>query len=187
MKDSNYSVAEYVEDLRRITTEETDEKPIFQQLAPLAQKLATTPGWITDKHLQCNEEQGFGFHTLHEEDDHTNAVFVLSWLPDRGTPAHDHGTWAVVAGIAGKERETMWTRTDDGSEEGHAELDKGTEAIMTAGMVSCLPAGDIHTVWNVSEEVSLSLHTYGKHVNFTGRSQFDPDASTETLFIVTVD
>ena len=30
MKDSNYSVAEYVEDLRRITAEETDEKAIFR-------------------------------------------------------------------------------------------------------------------------------------------------------------
>jgi hypothetical protein len=22
----------------------------------------------------------------------------VSWLPGRGTPPHDHGTWAVVAG-----------------------------------------------------------------------------------------
>ena len=78
MKDSNYSVAEYVEDLRRITAEDNDEKAIFQQLAPLAQKLAATPGWITDEHRQCDEEQGFGVHLLHEEEDHTNAVFLLS-------------------------------------------------------------------------------------------------------------
>lgn len=187
MKDSNYSLEEYVEDLRQITAEETDEKAIFKRLAPLAQQLATTPGLITEKHMQCDEEQGFGFHTLFEEDDHSNAVFVLSWLPDRGTPAHDHGTWAVVAGIAGAEKETHWNRIDDGSREGYAELEKTSEAVMTAGMVSCVLEGDIHTVWNVSDEISLSLHTYGKHVNFTGRSQFDPEAKTETPFIVTVD
>ncbi|MDA1089155.1 MAG: cysteine dioxygenase family protein [Proteobacteria bacterium] len=187
MTEINYSVAEYVEDLRRITAEETDEKAIFQRLAPLAQKLATTPGWITDKHRHCDKAQGFGFHTLHEEDDHTNAVFLLSWLPDRGTPAHDHGTWAVVAGIEGEEKETMWTRVDDASTPGHAELTKGTEAIMTAGKVSCLPSGDIHAVWNVADEISMSLHTYGKHVNFTDRSQFDPEAKTASPYIVTVD
>jgi predicted metal-dependent enzyme (double-stranded beta helix superfamily) len=187
MNEATYSVAEYVEDLRRITAEETDEKMIFQRLSPLAQKLATAPGWITDKLRQCDEEQGFGFHTLHEEDDHTNAVFLLSWLPDRGTPAHDHGTWAVVAGVEGKEKETMWTRTDDASKAGHAELDQGTEAIMTAGKVSCLLSGDIHTVWNVSDEVSMLLHTYGKHVNFTDRSQFDPKAKTAEPYVVTVD
>lgn len=58
---------------------------------------------------------------------------------------------------------------------------------MTAGKVSCLLSSDLHTVWNVSDGVSLSLHTYGKHVNFTGRSQFDPEAKTETPYVVTVD
>ena len=114
---------------------------------------------------------------LHEEDDHANAVFVVSWLPNRGTPPpHDHGTWAVVASIEGKEKETMWRRNDD-AKPGYADLEQGTEAIMTAGKVSCMLSGDIHTVWNVSDDISLSLHTYGKHVNFTDRSQFDPEPS----------
>ena len=46
---------------------------------------------------------------------------------------------------------------------------------------------DIHSVWNETEKVSLSLHTYGKHINRTGRSRFDPEAKTEEVFIVTVD
>ncbi len=187
MAEPNYSVAEYVEDLRRITAEETDEKVIFQRLAPLAQKLAATPGWITDKHRQCDQNQGFGFHTLHEEEDHTNAVFLLSWLPNRGTPAHDHGTWAVVVGIEGKEKETMWQRNDDGAKPGYADLEQGTEAVMTTGKESCLLSGDIHTVWNISDDISLSLHTYGKHVNFTDRSQFDPETKSAEPFLVIVD
>ena len=28
-------------------------------------------------------------------------------------------------------------------------------------------------------KVSLLLHTYGEHINFTGRTEFDPDARTE--------
>jgi hypothetical protein len=35
--------------------------------------------------------------------------------------------------------------------------------------------------------VSLSLHTYGKHINHTGRSEFDPGSRTEKRFLVTVD
>ena len=38
-------------------------------------------------------------HLLHEEPNHDLAVFVLTWLPDRGTMPHNHMTWAVVAGI----------------------------------------------------------------------------------------
>ena len=124
---------------------------------------------------------------LHEENDHTNAVFLLSWLPDRGTPAHDHGTWAVVASIEGKEKETLWRRNDDGAKPGYADLEQGTEAIMTAGKVSYMLSGDIHTVWNVSDDISLSLHTYGKHVNFTDRSQFDPEAKSAEPFLITVE
>ena len=187
MTETNYSVQEYVEDLKRTTAEETDEKAIFKRLAPLAQKLAATPGWITDTYRQCDEEQGFGVHVLHEEDDHANAVFVVSWLPNRGTPPHDHGTWAVVASIEGKEKETMWRRNDDDAKPGYADLEQGTEAIMTAGKVSCMLSGDIHTVWNVSDDISLSLHTYGKHVNFTDRSQFDPEAKSAEPFLLTVE
>ena len=29
---------------------------------------------------------------------------ALAWLPGRGTPPHDHGTWAIVVGVEGEER-----------------------------------------------------------------------------------
>jgi len=45
----------------------------------------------------------------------------------------------------------------------------------------------IHSVWNESDSVSLSLHVYGKHVNHTGRSQFDLQKQTEMPFIVKVE
>ena len=44
MTDTDYTLSAYVEDLKRITAEETDEKETFGRLAPLAQKLAATPG-----------------------------------------------------------------------------------------------------------------------------------------------
>ena len=58
---------------------------------------------------------------------------------------------------------------------------------MTAGGSSaCLP-DDIHSVWNVGDEISLSLHTYGRHINHTGRSEFDPEARAERPFVVKVE
>jgi hypothetical protein len=35
--------------------------------------------------------------------------------------------------------------------------------------------------------VTVSLHIYGRHVNYTKRSQFDPEEGTEKAFILTVD
>ena len=50
-------------------------------------------------------------------------------------------------------------------------------------MVSFLP-DDIHSVVNETDQVTVSLHVYGKHLNYTGRSQFDPEQNTESPFIV---
>jgi predicted metal-dependent enzyme (double-stranded beta helix superfamily) len=58
------------------------------------------------------------------------------------------------------------------------------EKVFSVGEVVAMPTGGIHLVWNESDKVSLSLHIYGKHINFTGRSQFDPDNKTETPFVV---
>ena len=187
MPDPVYDLSQYVEDLRRITREETDDKKILKRVAPLAQKFAATPGLIKDEFYECDEEQGFSFHLLHEEEDHSNAVFMLAWLPDRGTPAHNHKTWGVVVGVESEERETWWRRLDDGSKPGYAELERQTENTVGLGQISCVLPEDIHTVWNYTDKVSLSLHTYGKHINFTDRSEFDPEAKTEKQFIVTVD
>ncbi len=75
---------------------------------------------------------------------------------------------------------------DDGSRPGYAELERGRESLVVPGRASCVLPEDIHSVWNETEKVSLSLHTYGKHINRTGRAQFDPEAKTEEIFIVTV-
>lgn len=182
-----YGLSDFISDLRAITSECDDDKAIVRRVAPLAQKLAATPGWIEDQHRTCDAEQGFGVHLLHEEADHSNAIFLIAWLPGRGTPAHNHKTWAVVAAIEGAEGEIMWRRLDDGSKAGYAELERETEVVMIAGKVSCLLPEDIHMVWNQGHDISLSLHVYGKHINHTGRSQFDPEAKTEERFVVTVE
>ncbi len=76
---------------------------------------------------------------------------------------------------------------DDGSKPGYAELERQSENTVGLGQISCVLPEDIHTVWNYTDKVSLSLHTYGKHINFTDRSEFDPEAKTEKQFIVTVE
>jgi predicted metal-dependent enzyme (double-stranded beta helix superfamily) len=187
MPDADYSVENYVADIRTILAEESDAEAITDRIKPLAKHLATNTSWLKLEHRKCDEAQGFGVHLLHEEENHDLAVFVLSWLPDRGTMPHNHKTWAVVAGIEGKEHEVEWKRMDDGSKSGHAELEKRRELTMGAGDVTvCMPES-IHSVWNTGDKLSLSLHTYGRHINFTGRSEFDPAANLERPFVVTVE
>ena len=183
----NYSLQDYVSDLRDITRETSDEDEIFRRLGPLAQRLVADKSWLQAKYYEPDEEQGFGVHLLHEEDDHSLAVLLVNWLPGRGTPPHDHGTWAVVAGIEGSERNVRYRRVDDGSREIHAELEVKSDFAAPAGELVCIKTGGIHMVRNETDNMTLSLHTYGKHINFTNRSQFDLESNERKAFMVRVD
>jgi predicted metal-dependent enzyme (double-stranded beta helix superfamily) len=182
-----YTVEQYVADLRQITRDTDDESEIIDRVAHLARRLALDRSWLEDKHYTADAEQGFGAHLLHEEPDHTLAVLVASWLPGRGAPPHDHGTWAVVAGVDGTERNIRYRRVDDGSRPGHADLEVKDDIEASDGDLVCMKTGGIHSVHNETDRVTLSLHTYGKHVNHTKRSQFDLETGEKKDFTVRVD
>jgi predicted metal-dependent enzyme (double-stranded beta helix superfamily) len=182
-----YTLDAYVADLRRITAATTDYGEIFDQVAPLAIRLALAKdSWLTPELYETDAEQGFGAHLLHVEPDNSLAVFGIAWAPGNGTPAHDHGTWAVVAGVEGIERNIKYNRLDDRSKPAYAELQERNTLNADAGDVICLKPRGIHLVWNDSDEVTLSLHTYGHHFNYTQRSQFDLESNVATPFVVNV-
>lgn len=187
MKVADYGVDDFVGDLRAITARTDDPQGVIQQVRPLVARLATDRSWVRPEYYQAGEEQGFGVHLLHEEPDHTLAVFAVSWLPGRGAPPHNHGTWAVVAGVDGPELNTFWKRVDDGSREGYAEIVKAGEKVFRDGeVVSFLPDA-IHSVDNTTDRVTLSLHVYGKHVNHTDRCTYDPEKNTTAPFKLKVE
>ncbi|OGL01187.1 MAG: hypothetical protein A3E31_07680 [Candidatus Rokubacteria bacterium RIFCSPHIGHO2_12_FULL_73_22] len=180
------TLGDFVAELRKIAATTPDPTAVISRVRPLALRLAREGDWLRPEHYRCDAAQGFGVHLLHEEPDHTLAVFAVAWLPGRGAPPHDHGTWAVVAGVDGPETNVFWERLDDRSRAGYAELRKRGETVFGPGdVVSFLPDA-IHSVENRTDRVTVSLHVYGKHLNYTGRSQFDPAARTETPFVVTV-
>jgi predicted metal-dependent enzyme (double-stranded beta helix superfamily)/rhodanese-related sulfurtransferase len=179
-----YALADFVQELRGITADTHDPQAIITRVSPLAQRLAMARDWLQPGHYRCDQEQGFGVHLLHEEADHTLAVFAIAWLPGRGAPPHNHGTWAVVAGVDGPETNTFWKRLDDASRPGYAEIAWNGEKVFGPGEVVAFLPHEIHSVTNATQAVTVSLHVYGKHLNYTGRSQFDPSAKTETPFLI---
>jgi len=151
-----YSIQNYISDIRLITKEETIEKNIIDRIKPLSKKLVKNKSWIKSEYFDVDTKQGFGLHLLHEEIDHSLAVFVIAWAPDKGF------------------------------KEGYADLIKTHEETLYPGDASCCLPEDIHSVWNNGNETALSLHTYGMHLNHTGRSIFDISQKTETPCIVKV-
>jgi predicted metal-dependent enzyme (double-stranded beta helix superfamily) len=187
MGTNGYSLNAYVEDLRRITRATNNEDEILAQVGPLAQRLAIDKTWLQKKHYEANTEQGFGTFLLHEEPDHSLAVLVVNWLPGRGAPPHDHGTWAVVSGVEGLEKNISYRRVDARTRPDYAELEVKKETVAGPGELICMKTGGIHSVHNETDDISISIHTYGKHVNHTDRSQFDLETKEKRGFIVRVE
>lgn len=182
-----YSIPQLVGDLKNVCAQTADERDIISAVRPLARRAALSKAsWLVDRMYGAEADPGFGVYLLHEEPDHTLAILAVSWYPHRGAPPHDHGTWAVVAGVDGAERNEFFERTDDRSRPGHAELRKVGEKVFQPGDVVAMPSGVIHSVSNETDVVTVSLHIYGKHVNYTSRSQFDLHSKTEKAFIVDV-
>jgi predicted metal-dependent enzyme (double-stranded beta helix superfamily) len=173
--------------LRSITRTTQDPRVIVEHVRPLVVDLALSKTWLEAKHYECDPGQGFGAHLLHEEPDHTLAIFAGAWLPWRGAPPHNHGTWAVVAGVDGVERNIFWARVDDAARPGFAEIRKQGEQMVGPGDVVTFQPDSIHSVVNETDRVSVSLHVYGRHVNHTHRFRFDPAQRTASPFILKVD
>lgn len=182
----SYSLGDYVRDLRRITRTSAKDDDILQEVGPLAQRLVSDGSWLSDELYRSSEEQGFLAHLLHQEIDHSLAVFAVNWLPHRGAPPHDHGTWAIVVGVDGDERNVRYRRIDDGKIPGYAQLEVKQEFNAGPGDLVCMQSGGIHSVHNDGDRMTLSLHTYGRHVNFTNRHQFDLATNTMSGFQVDV-
>jgi predicted metal-dependent enzyme (double-stranded beta helix superfamily) len=181
------AVDAFVEALRAARAAGGDERDMLARVAPSCARLAARRAeWLRPAMCQPDPEQGFSLHVLHEESDHALAVFVVTWLPGRSTMPHDHGTWAVIAGLEGTERNALWERLDDRSRPGHADLRRTGERSVGPGELILLPANSIHSVVNDTDEVTVSLHAYGRHVNYNVRSQFDPDAHTESPYQVRI-
>ena len=181
---ASYGVEDFVADLRRITAETAVESEIFDQLGPLAQRLVADKSWLKPEYYETDPEQKFGVHVLHEEANHSLAVFMVSWEPHSGVGPHDHGTWAMIAGVEGVERNTSYARLDDRGRDGYAEIEVKSEILAGPGDLVCMKNGGIHSVWNDSDQITLSIHTYGMHVNYTERSLYDPENNSAEAFQV---
>jgi len=175
-----YQLETFVSDLRAAASNARDEAEILARVRPLVSRLARSQEWVLPRHYEALEEQGNGVHLLHEEPDHTLAVVAVCWLPGRETPPHNHGTWAVVAGVDGPERNVFWRRLDDGTRAGYARLERLGQKVIGVGDILAMPTSTIHSVANDTNEITLTLHVYGRHLNFSPRSQFDVAKHTES-------
>jgi predicted metal-dependent enzyme (double-stranded beta helix superfamily) len=176
MCDTGYSVKQLSDDMRELRRAGLDDEGMAQAVPELAKRLVLMKhNWLRPYMCVPNAQGGSaGIHALHEEPDHTLGVFVVTWLPGDETPPHDHGTWAVIAGLDGWETNHRWKRIDDGLIPGYADVRRDRSERIDAGTIISMPPATIHSLHNDSGGKSVTLHIYGVNVDFTERHKFDP-------------
>jgi len=92
----------------------------------------------------------------------------------------------VVAGVDGNERNIKYNRLDDRSRPDFAVLEERYVFTAGAGDVICLKPKGIHLVLNDGDDISVSLHTYGRHFDYTDRTAFDLETNSTVPLVVDV-
>ena len=101
-------------------------------------------------------------YLLSDEEGGDFSLYLISVLPVGPSPIHDHGTFAVIAGLDGDEENTIYKRLDDGSEVGKASLEVDRKVILKSGDAIAFMPEDIHRICVVSEAPTRHFHLYGK-------------------------
>lgn len=173
-----------IKKLKNLKDLNSDEITFNHEITPIVTQLASSPTWLEEKFFHvADDANGFNGHKIYEEPDHTLAIFITAWLPGCGSPPHNHDTWAISAGIVSAETHIFWKRTDDGTQVDRAVIVEQNKFICTPGKVIFLDSEAIHSVWNETNEVAISLQIYGKHPNFTNRIQINPITYETSSFI----
>jgi predicted metal-dependent enzyme (double-stranded beta helix superfamily) len=182
MPECNEMIKKLQHRCREITKLPEQEKMLAAR--DLIAQSITSSDWLEDKHYEVEPKQGYSLHTIYLSKDCPFGMFVVAWLPHRGAPPHTHGGWTVIGGLVGAETNTLWRRVDDGSEDGVANIEIIEKPVIGPAEVLVMPGDDdIHSVFNDSDEVTVTLHAYAIQPNIANRWTFDPDANTVQRFV----
>jgi predicted metal-dependent enzyme (double-stranded beta helix superfamily) len=94
-------------------------------------------------------------YLLSEDDDHRFALYANSTNRRYSNAPHNHTTWAVIAGVHGKEPNRLYKRTDDGGVE-----ETGMTVVKQGTAVAFMP-DELHSLDIPGGAPMLNFHMYG--------------------------
>ena len=100
-------------------------------------------------------------YLLAENPDAGAALYLVSILPFGPSPIHDHGTFAIIAGLSGFEHNTVYARASDESGAGKATLTVDRTLELGPFDALALMPNDIHHIDNQHSLPTRHLHLYG--------------------------
>jgi predicted metal-dependent enzyme (double-stranded beta helix superfamily) len=90
----------------------------------------------------------------------------------RRTPPHDHGTWAAILVLRGKEKNTLY-RSEAGA------LRKAGEKVLSPGSILTMRANTAHVAECLGDALTVGLHVYGGDILELPRKMWNPETLEE--------
>ena len=158
-----YSVTEFVSDVDTALNERGVSMETSWSLGPKLQQLVAEGGDLTLQGEASSGSSGLGGRILHVDADKRFRLVVARFASDEPTPVHAHHRWGLECGISGKERFTVWTRVDDGSDPEKADLQVLTDHHIERGDIGYWydAPRNIHRQWAEGGEPSCVVILMG--------------------------
>lgn len=119
------------------------------------------------------------FHKLIEGGEAPYGLYLGVTRPGKEASPHMHGLWCITVGIAGREVNRFWRRTDDGATPGQAALECLGSVDVAAGSGMQLAGNEIHSTETLGTEPSWMLHLYERpFAEFPSILFFHPERGT---------
>ena len=166
-----YRLYRFLTDLEDILEEIEDDRQRLQAIRPLVRRLLTSSYWLQGEYLEPDPEIGWSVLMLYDEIDFPLTVQTVTWLPGKVSPIHNHATWGVVALISGREKNTLWRRSND--REYPNRIERVGEKILLPGDIVSFTPDAIHGVEAIGNEPTISFNVYGE-TDYQQRFEFDP-------------
>lgn len=90
----------------------------------------------------------------------------------RRTPPHDHGTWAMILLLAGREKNTLYRREPGG-------LRKAGEVTLEPGSILPMLGETVHVAESIGDVPAIGLHVYGGDILELPRRMWHPATLAE--------
>lgn len=156
------AVAAFIAEARHLLDGIQD--PDRETLLPVAralERLGLQRELFPSEHFPVSASNPAQIYRLSEDLDGGYALYISAGLPGKAQAPHDHTTWAVIAGIAGNERNVFYRR-ESTVNPGRDRLAETGRSDVVAGSAVTLLADDVHTIELVGDDAGLHLHFYGR-------------------------
>ena len=90
----------------------------------------------------------------------------------RRTPPHNHGTWATIMLLTGREKNTLYRREN-------GRLRRAGEKSLTPGEILTMRPDTVHVVECIGDEDTTGLHVYGGDILTLPRQMWHPKTLRE--------